>query len=772
MFARLAALLVNRPWPSAIAVIAVILAITGGVVRLRADFSISAFFGLDDPETNYLTAYEERWGGTDLLVLVADGGDEGLLTRARLDALDGLAKRLESVEGVGTVMSLTRVMRVSRGPGGAFIPVPLLATAPRADAEEARLAAWRDALKVDPQVVPQFLSADGRYGTVLVALDVDTNDLAKVRPVVRRVEELLAQQPVAGVTMWLGGVPAIRADVLDVVVADQIIAVPIAATLMGLMLLLLFRSLHGVIIPGLAAGAPLFLLLGTMGWTGEPFGLLNQSYLALIPAIAVADAVHLVARFHEETRSAAAAGTLDAATRNRAIAQTLQAMGLACFLTSFTTVVGFASLVTTEMNVLRMFGVYAAVGVAYAWVTVLFIVPLTLLGAKSGAKRLSEDRSGRLGRILGGFSDVARFRSVSVIVGAGLVTALSVWAGTWVVSDFLVTKQFHESHPVSVANAIVDDQLGGVLSLEFDLTGPPGAFADPAVLAALDAAEADARTIPSVRMTIGPSSILRTTARLVGGKDMLPETDTLAVRLYEIANQAGLVSAFVSDERDRARLIVRSRDIGAIGFLDLGERVSEQLETRIAPLGVKAHLTGGTFVSSRGLTRVTGDLFQSLLSAFVVIGVIISVLFRSLRYGVLSLIPNVLPLIAGYGFMGLMGWELEPARAVVFTVAVGLSVDSAIHVLARFGEERRRGLDIDAAIDAAVLHSGRAILITSLMLVVGFGANMFSMSPANAAFGRLGSFVILAGVVSNLLILPAMLHLGFGGVAQERGVKP
>ncbi len=770
MYAWLANRLTQHPWISTAILAVATLAIAAGALFIRFDFSVSSFFGSRDPETAYLTEYEARWGAADLLIIVADGGERGLLDRERLDELDGLAGKLEAVEGVGKVISVTRVPRVNRGLAGTFIPVPLLATAPRAPQDDPRVVAWTKALLQDPQVVPQYLSADGRYGTILVALDVDTNDLTQVSGVVEKIDALLAEHPVEGVTTYAAGVPAIRANVLDVVVADQVFAVPISAVLIVGMLALLFRSSHGILIPGVAAGLPLVMLIGFMGWMGEPFGLLNQVYLALIPAIAIADAVHLVARFHEESREdLAKSGGLTPAQRDAAIARTLQAMGVACLLTSLTTMLGFGSLVTTEMGVLRTFGLYAAAGVGFAYLTVLVIVPLALRFVKSGARRLSEGNSGLLGRMLSVAAHLAVRRSRSVLLGSAVVVGAAVYAGTWVRTDWTVTETFHPSHPVSIANQIVDQHLGGVLALEFDLEGPPGAFGDPKVLAATDAFEREASTASAVRTTIGPASLLRTTARLVAGRDFVPDTAEGVEKLYTIADQAGIVSAFVSPDRSRARVLVRSADVGAVAFLAQGAALGDQLQADLAPLGVRSHLTGSTFVSSRGISRVTRDLYASLLSAFLLIGVVIAVLFRSVRYGVLSLVPNAVPLIAGYGLMGVLDWELEPGRAVVFTIAIGLSVDSAIHMLSRYREEREGGADNDAAIEGAVFHSGRAILITSLMLTVGFAANIFSLAPANAAFGRLGSVTILAGVVANLLILPALLSLGFGSKSTDRG---
>lgn len=770
MFATFTAVILRNRVVAMVALFAVVFTTAAGVFQLGTDFSVQSFFGRDDPETAYLDDYIARWGEDDLLHVVADGGEVGLLHRARLEALDAVVGQLEAVDGVERVLAVTRVPRVNRAVAGMWVPVPLLATAPRDGAPPERMAAWREGLLNDAQIVPSYLSRDGRYSSMMLALGIDTSDLAEVRPVLLEVQRVLNEVDVGDVRFHLGGVPAIRASVLDVIVRDQVVFVPMAGLLMGLMLLLLFRSRHGVIIPGLAAAVPLVMLLGTMGWTGESFGLLNQVLLALVPAIAVADAIHLVSRFHEESRARHdGVGPMDAAARDAAIIEAMKHMGVACFLTTFTTMVGFLALLQTDLPVLQGFGIYAAVGVGLAYFTVLFIVPLALLATRSGARRLDHGAEGVLGRTLDFAVRATTGRPWTTLGVAAVVIAVAIYGGTLVVVDTQVTRTFDDDHPTSVANRLIDNQLGGVLALEFDLSGPAGAFTDPAVLGALAEAEADVMGADGVRATWSVARLLRTASVLVGGPDRVPADPKLIRRLLDLGADDALRATLISEDASRARLLIRTVDVGAVAFLGLGERVRDVLGDRLAGHEVSAHLTGSSYVAYRGMSRVTVDVRNSLFTAFLVIGVIIAVLFRDLWLGVLSLIPNALPLVFGFGVMGWLGWVLEPAPAVVFTIAVGVSVDSAIHVIARFREERIAGKDADAAVRAAVLHSGRAVLITGFILVVGFAVNIQSSSPANASFGKLGTLIIVSALISNLFVLPAMLKVGMAGGSVRRG---
>jgi hypothetical protein len=154
-----------------------------------------------------------------------------------------------------------------------------------------------------------------------------------------------------------------------------------------------------------------------------------------------------------------------------------------------------------------------------------------------------------------------------------------------------------------------------------------------------------------------------------------------------------------------------------------------------------------------------------LATAFFVVALLIVFLFRSVRLGAISLLPNALPLLIGYGLMGAIAWDLEPGPAVVFTIALGLAVDDTIHLLARYQEELRHRAHFEA-IHEAVRRTGRAVFITTILLASGFAINLFSSFLQNRTYGGLGAVIILAALVADVLVLPALLA-GFGGLAGD-----
>lgn len=758
-FERLTVSILDNSVLYAIVLSAIVLTVSLGFFFLQINFNANQFYGTHDPETAYLEEYLNEWGADDLMILVVDGGESSLLTRARLDVLSEVREAVETHPLVGATRSLVDHRRPQLSFFG-IRSVPLVETMP---IEETSLAAWQKGVLADESIVPSLLSVDGTKSAVVLTLTVDTDDMTANRRVLNGLNErLTAYEGREGLSFNLAGIPSLRGGVIDAIVADQIYLVPTAGGSVVLLLLLMFRSRHGVLVPVLACIVPLVMLLGAMGYTNQSLGLLNQTYLILIPAIAIADAIHLVSRYHEETRRVTQPGAPHSTqTQRKAIVASMRHMGLACLFTSITTIIGFLSLGLTQMAVLQDYGLYAACGIFFAYFTVLFIVPLALSRTRKAAPLLSQNEQSWLSRMLGSCADVSFRFPIPTLLATGLLVLVAVGFGTQVEVNARFSEVLGEGHPVSDANAALDEHLGGVVGLELDLQGPKGSLADLENLKQLASLETLLAQQEGVRTVFGPAFLIRMLNEQTVGRRVLPTIQGDVEELLKLADVDSGRTILVNDDRSRGRLAVRMQDSGGTTFLRASEQLSEVASKHLSVTNLTAHLTGTTFVSYRGVNRVTSDLRNSLMGAFLIIAILISILFRSPKFGLLSLLPNTIPLILAYGAMGVMGWRLDAAPAVVFTVALGLSVDATIHVLARFNEERKSGALISEAVHEAVMHSGRAIAITSVILAVAFGVNCFSSFPDNAVFGALGSIIVLGALLANLLVLPSLLSLTF-----------
>jgi predicted RND superfamily exporter protein len=215
----------------------------------------------------------------------------------------------------------------------------------------------------------------------------------------------------------------------------------------------------------------------------------------------------------------------------------------------------------------------------------------------------------------------------------------------------------------------------------------------------------------------------------------------------------------VGPDAERSVIFVRTEDPGAVGFEIASSEFMDIVEPALAPYEIEVSQTGTALVAYRGINGVAGELRNSLSVAFLVVTLLIGLLFRSIRVAAICIIPNALPLLFGFGFMGLVGLKLEPPTAVVFTVALGIAVDDSIHLLARYREELKGGASVVEATKLSVVRAGAAVTVTTALLAGGFGINTLSSFPGTWSIGALGSVVIVTAWLCDLIVLPPLLVL-------------
>ena len=730
----------------------VVIAALLGLMRLRLDFSSTAFYGDGSTDAEQLADFQRRWGADDgtLLVLVHTDEDDPhtLLEPARLQAIAQLEQALAGATEVASTRSIARLRAPIETPVGTLEADTWLAWI--GQQPETSRSAWLERLPF----VPTLLSADGRDTVIVVELGFSSDDVVRTRSAVDELDGILqthaAMLAEHGLRHELAGVPAIRAAFFELIVRDQSRFVPLTLAIIGLALLWVFGRVHGVVIPALAAAVPTAMLVGIMGWAGEPLGLLNQAYFTLLPVIAVADAIHMVARYHEQRRAD------PGGDREQAIVHACAQVGLACLLTSLTTATGFASLLLADMPILRGFGLFAAVGVGLAFVVGVVLVPISLSLVRDDRLPRREIGLDLIDRVVA----VALRRPRLVVLVSLALMGLAWLPATRVRIDNTLSGLLETSHPVSVASARVDARLGGVLGLELELLARDGEdLRTPERLARTAELEAWLAEQEHVRAVEGLATVVAQIGQLRAAAVAIPTTQAeLDARLSLLAEHAPL-ERLVSADGQALRIHVGMPDIGGRRFVELATRVERELEARFGAANIDAHVTGTALIAYRGVNGITDDLRSSFALVFVVVVGLIALSFRSLWPAVAAILPNLGPLLLGYAALGLLGRVLDPLAATILTLALGIAVDDTLHVMVRTREALRGGDNLEQAMRAAIRHSGWAVAVTSIVVVGGLLLNLGSSFPPLSLLGLLGSLVIALALVANLTLLPATLVL-------------
>jgi hypothetical protein len=432
--------------------------------------------------------------------------------------------------------------------------------------------------------------------------------------------------------------------------------------------------------------------------------------------------------------------------------------GLACTFTTATTMAAFASLAIGGTPMLRAFGLYAAAGMLLAWASAFVLVPLALRIVPGWAP-VDAPR-----RWLARVASIAVQHPLAIVFTAIVIGAVMLVEARAVVVDNRLSSLLEADHPVRMAGDVLDRSLGGTFSLEVELVGPDDAFLQPPAIAATAAFEDWAASQGGVRTVIGPGRSLEALSAATGTLLDSPANIRAVVdRLSVFVDPADVLGSAY----DRARVSIRVAEPGGQAFQAMADAVLADATATFEPFGITPVVTGTTLVAYAGVNRLAHNLRLSLLSTFAVVSVVFLMLFRSLRIMLAALAPNVLPFVAGYGALGLLGVDLDPLSGVILAFGLGISVDDTIHLLSRIREQVRAGDDERAAIGEALRHSGRAVTITSVVIAAGLGLNVLSSFPPLQLLGILGAFVMLTALACDLLLLPALLVL-FGG-AEARG---
>lgn len=514
--------------------------------------------------------------------------------------------------------------------------------------------------------------------------------------------------------------------------------------MVGLMAIILFRGIRAVMIVALAPSLGVFWTLGVLRFFDLQDNPFNDVVLpVLLSLVALTDGVHLMV----EIRRRRASGLSERDAARAGVCK----VGLACALTSLTTAIGFGSLTLAHHETVKEFGWSCVLGVILAFLAVITIIPLacsTWLGRRvhHGHEKGLIDRN--LGRI-GGMIGIVLMRAKLISRLGIALTAALILVSLTLRPDERRSTALPTGSEAAVALKHMDKAFGGLELSSVEVHWSDEVPSDsPEVLQAITAVD----DLLCRETLIGhPLSIRNFIDSLPGEGDAAARMSTLELL------PPPLKRAFYTPERRSASVSFRVQDLGIAAYGPVFERVQAGLD-RIAAEhpSFTFELSGSAVRRWQNLYQIVLDLIASLGSASLVIFSVLACVYRSLRIGLISVVPNIFPLAVTGTFMVVTGQTLEIVSVCAFTVCLGIAVDDTIHFLTRFEEERRFTDDRDA-IQRAFTGTGTALIMTTVVLVVGFATVMFSEMRDQRIFATMGGLTIASALFGDLVILPALL---------------
>lgn len=610
--------------------------------------------------------------------------------------------------------------------------LPLL---PNADASQDELDDARADLMEHPLVKGQLVSADGQ--TMLVGfldwdVSADDDQLTSAIQVLRD----------AGITVRLTGISALRKSYYAAISQAHDRTLYTAMAVIVVLALIIFRGLPAIII---ASSGPGIGLLWALGWLELLGGTNNDLAEIIVPVLVLVvgftDAVHFVV--HIRQQRVEGRGQADSA------AHAVHQVGLACFLTSITTAIGFLSLLLADSEVVDGFGRDAAIGVVITFVSVTLIVPLmsmTRLG-RNIHRGVEHDLVGKnIVKLAWLIDAIVRHGRAVAIAGIILTVGLGIGASRLEPDDWLGNRIPHGTEAWE-AMEHCDRAFGGIRLLRLGIKFP--ADAETAIIWDV---------IAECEQLIRDQDLLGEPLSIRGWLTLAPGANRHQKLRLTRSIPEQFRREFWNSETHHTQVVARMQDLGIRRYRSVLSHMRAEIESiQTRHPGFQLTLTGDAIVEAEVVEDVVRQLLNSLFLAAGIIFVTIAVAYRSIRVSLLALVPNMFPLVATACIRASIDTSLDIASATSFAVCLGIAVDDTIHFLTRYQYERRHGSDVKLALHKSFMTVGSALVMTTVVMVSGFASVMTSSLPTHFYFASMACSTIAAALLGDLVLLPALL---------------
>ena len=769
--------------------LAALLAFLGGIYLsqfAQVDNSLDTFFDRQDPVyVDYLN-YRRDFGSDEMTYILyhAPTKEHGPFDIEVMRSIEKLTRELElNVPFVKEVTSLSNVEFMQGNEDGSIDINNLLYDFPET---QAALLDIRDKVLKKPALIGGLVNHDATYAALLVKMSRSSIDpMEKIRldpekgdgfnnlyPQVSWIKiKAILEKPEYSqhITFYPSGDVPINAVYNMLATTEATELAGYTVLIVGVLLFLfLQRRITSVVAPLVVVALSIALALGMIGAFGWKLDMMFSMLPTLLIAIGVADSVHILTAYY------AAYQKLD--DRRAAVYDAFYHVGPPCLLTSVTTAIGLLALSFSPIKTMAHMAIYSAFGIMIAFflsMTVMVVIisfaknrPLKGAVSENNDASIIETDDSLLGRFLSGVVSVDIHYKKTILLIFGFLLAFSIVGISKIEIDSNYLNEFGEEVEIRQITDRVNQVMGGMdhIVYLFD-TGVAGGVKNPAVLKQIEQLQMAAeQRADIVKKTYSIVDIIKDINQSFHQGDpdyyRIPESSELIAQYLLLYEMSGGEEAakYVSNDYSRTNLEVRLT-LGPTSKVralvdDLDNVIMNEIKISPPP-----GMTGMGALWLRLLEYITSSQIKGLSFAFVAIAIMMCLTFRSIKIGMISMVPNISPVLFTLGMMGWVGMTLDYAKLLIATVAIGIAVDDTIHMVTRYHMAFLRSRDYEQALYESMRHVGRALFITSVVLVCGFLTYLFSSMDGLKGFGILLAFTIITTLIADFLLMPVLIMI-------------
>ncbi len=732
---------------------------------IRYDFDIASFYPADHEDTQFFEDYVAQFTSDDAFVLMAIENKQGIFQADFLAQVDSLSRQLEALPAVEMVVSPTNIKEYQRSP---FRSKPLEVPYLHFRNPE-RYAADSAKIYEAPHLVDFLFSRDAQSVLVFVRNQGFLDEEA-CRNLTNQIQEI--GRRFSFDALHYSGKCITQTTFIDLVQSETRIFTTANILFLLLCLFLAYRTFWGAWIPITVVGLAVAWTMGVMVLNGKAVDFVINILPTIILIIGVSVTIHLLTNYLSQIQKGEA--------KIAALKKSIREVGTANLMTTFTTAFGFLTLMTSSFSALSDLGIYAAIGLTIALALTYLLIPSIILLHKP---LLLPAKKGR------GFWDQkleksfywVKDRQNAILWASGLVLILGILGASYIKLNTHILQDLRPGHKLKKDFAFLSENFGGVRPFEMavSLQDTQLTIFSPSVLRELEQVDRFLTAEYGLKNLISPVVLMKHANLIYQGqrKDAyrLPETAEqirfLERNLYKYNGRVKLQD-FISEDKKQARINGRIPDLGSYAVGKKNEALKAFIQRQFPDSPIEYRLTGSIHLMDLNNTYLAYNVLQGLLIAIVVIGLLFTYILKSFRMIWLSLLPNILPLLFIAGIMGFTGIDLKLSTSVIFIISFGVAVDDSIHFLSRFWQEVKTK-PIEEAVFHTYMTTGKAIVLTTFILVGGFLIICVSNFLATVYIGFLIATTLLVALIADLTLLPVLLLKFYRkkGELEKRGQK-
>ena len=735
----------RRPKLTVLLSLGVCLVAASGLLRAQFSTDYRIFFSKEDPGLASFQHLETVFTKTDNVLFVVSVEQGTVFEPEAMAAIDELSQAGWKLPHASRVDSVSN-FPFAQSEGDDISVTPLLNT---------DLALMRTRAEAEPILVESLLSRDSRTAGVNVTLRLPRTNPDEVPRTVAAARALVAEVKAKhpGVDVRATGMAFVNDAFMETSIQDMAVMMPLMLVMMLGSMALMLRSALATVAVGSVIALSAGLSMAMAGWLGYPLSPTSVAAPMIVLTVAIADGVHIVSATMEYLRKGQ--------SRGAAIASALKGNLEAVTYTWLTTVVGFLCLNYSDAPPVLHLANMSSLGVTMAFLLSVTLLPaLLVLLPMRVPKQTGESSRGRY--FFGWLADTVMNNRVKVLVGSVVVTiGFGALASRLETNDEFI-QYFDASLPFRKDIDFTMQRLSGVYRLEFQLGAGKEGVTDPAYLNRLSAFAGWLRQQPEVQHTFGVHDVLARMHQVAtGGPRALPTTRadaSEALFLYTLNLPAGLdLTDRVTGDQSASRLTVTVRDMSTRQMTAFADRAENWLKTN-TPESMWAQATGPVVIFSALSERNARGMVQGDLLSLLLISLCMVLVLRSIKLGLISVIPNVIPIVVGYGLWWLAVGQLNVVGTIAGSISLGIIVDDTIHFLTHYRALAADGkLTPHVAMRRTLQHVGPAMISTSVVLALGFAVLTLSHFRMTSHLGWLSVLIVGFAPLADLVVAPALV---------------